>query len=147
MKSFWVWSAKILVALLVIETWFLYDIYQQNGQLLTANSKLNEELYQVKAALADANGKIESMEKNSIQGQLRKTNKAIISGWETLLQTVEDELATARKSLPSLLNDELPEASPDEEQPQQPPSKQNSEPGSLDQQESKNKQSTTGERT
>ena len=60
-------------------------------------------------ALAEANTKIENIEKKSLEGMLKETNKAIVSGWEALLDTVQQELDKAKQAIPSISNKEKTE--------------------------------------
>lgn len=118
MKAFWSVLAKILFVLVLIQAWFLYEFYNTNQALIVDNVQLeqqlltaNDALDSVNEALTNANNKIETLEKNSLDSMLKETNKAVINSWEALLNTVEGELNKARKSIDSTINDlrqELP---------------------------------------
>ena len=118
MKTFWSTLAKILFVLVLIQAWFLYDLYQDNQILIVDNIELeqqlltaNDSLESLNASLDVANKKIELLEKNSLDGVLEETNKAVINSWEALLNTVEGELKKARKSIDSTIDEirkELP---------------------------------------
>ncbi len=110
MKVFWSWFAKILLVVAIIEAWFLYDMYTKNQQLISENIELEKQLIETQDSLSSAQAKIEELEKTSIEGMLKETNKAVISGWETLLDAVESELNKAKKSIDSTIDDLKPES-------------------------------------
>lgn len=118
MKTIWSTITKILFVLVLIQAWFLYEFHNKNQGLIAENVQLeqqllsvNNSLITVNDSLTAANKKIEVLEKNSLEGVLQDTNKAVINSWEALLDTVEDELEKARKSIDSTidgLRQELP---------------------------------------
>ena len=101
-KIFWSWSAKILLAVVLVQAWFLYDYYNTNQQLMAENVQIETELFQVKESLLAVTQKAEALEKRSLEGMLKETNKAVVSGWEKLLDAVEGELNKARDSIGQL---------------------------------------------
>ncbi len=105
MKIFWSWLAKILLVVVIVEAWFLYDMHTKNQQLISDNVELEKQLLETQDSLTAAQAKIEELEKTSIEGMLKETNKAVVSGWETLLDAVESELKKARKSIDSTIDD------------------------------------------
>lgn len=74
----------------------MYDQHKQYEALLLENTQLENKLKQTEDLLALANEKNIELEKNSIDGILRETNETVISGWESLLDTVKKELYKAR---------------------------------------------------
>ena len=48
MKTFWSLLAKILLVIVIVEAWFLYDYYHKNQQLIAENVQLEIELLQSK---------------------------------------------------------------------------------------------------
>jgi hypothetical protein len=118
MKAVWSMITKILFVLVLIQAWFLYELYNKNQGLIADNVKLEQELLSVNDSLITvndsliaANKKIEVLEKNSLEGVLQETNKAVVNSWESLLDTVEGELEKARKSIDSTIDNlrqELP---------------------------------------
>jgi len=111
MKSFWSGLAKVLFVFALIQGWFLYDFFNKNQRLLADNARLEQQLLSAGESLAVANKKIETLEKNSIDTVLKETNKAVVEGWETLLDTVEGELEKAKKSIDSTIEGLRPEES------------------------------------
>jgi hypothetical protein len=109
MKTFWSWLVKILLVIAVVEAWFLYDFYQKNQSLISENIELETQLLISQEALTEANKRVEQLEKQSLEGVLKQTNKAVVSGWEKLMNTVEEELKKARDALPTIIGE--PEAS------------------------------------
>jgi hypothetical protein len=133
MKAFWSVLAKILFVVVLSQSWFLYDFYNKNQDLIAVNVQLeqqllgaNDALASVNEALTSANNKIETLEKNSLDNVLKETNKAVVNSWQALLNTVEGELDKAKKSIDATIDDlrkELPDdgAKSDGEKKQQPP--------------------------
>ncbi|MGH1486994.1 MAG: hypothetical protein ACRBCI_12320 [Cellvibrionaceae bacterium] len=111
MKTFWSLLAKILLIVVVVESWFLYDFYQKNQQLLTDNVELETKLLSSEQALAEVSTKLEQLEKRSLEGMLKETNKAVVSGWETLLNAVQEELNKAKEAIPSIIGNSDPNTS------------------------------------
>ena len=99
MKTLWSGMAKVLIVLLVIAGWFLYQQHQEKQALQVLNQQLQTELAIVRQSLAESQKKAEELEEKSIEGMLRETNKVVVSGWETLLDTVEQELNKARDAI------------------------------------------------
>ncbi|MEO0443717.1 MAG: hypothetical protein AAFZ92_08270 [Pseudomonadota bacterium] len=116
MRTFWSFLAKIFIVVAVVQAWFVYDLYQKNQALTTANSALTSQLQAAEAALNETNQRVAALEKQSLEGMLQETNKAVISGWETLLDTVRDELEKAKDAIPSLLGETEPDESSTAEQ-------------------------------
>ncbi len=106
MKTFWSLLAKILLVVVLVQAWFLYDYYNKNQQLLTENVQIETELFQTKESLLAAEKKASDLEKRSLEGMLKETNKAVVSGWEKLLDAVENELDKARDSIGGLKESE-----------------------------------------
>ena len=101
MKTIWPWLGKLFIVFIVIEGWFIYDFYTKNQLLITENLVLESELLQSQQNLAKAEEKIQILEKSSVKGMLEETNKAIMSSWESILDTVKRELEQARDTLSS----------------------------------------------
>lgn len=99
MKRFWALIAKISFALLLISFWFIYDKRNQYERLLAEHEMLKEELVLANQSISQLTDKNEELEKKSVEGLLRETNKVVVSGWETLLNTVEEELNKAKKMI------------------------------------------------
>lgn len=103
MKTFWSWAAKILLVVALVEAWYIYDLHNKNEALIADNVNLETQLAQSEQALATVRSEIEELEKRSLEGVLKETNKAVISGWEKLLNTVEKELEKARDAIPGII--------------------------------------------
>ncbi|MFT5421892.1 MAG: hypothetical protein ACI9D5_002654 [Candidatus Endobugula sp.] len=110
MKTFWAWTAKILLVLLLLAAWYMYEQNKQYEVLLAKNTQLEASLSQAEELLALAQKKNVELEKNSIDGMLRETNKVVISGWETLLNTVKEELYKAREIIQQRQGQQPPES-------------------------------------
>jgi hypothetical protein len=106
MKTFWSWLAKILFVVAIVQAWFLYDFYNKNQKLISENIELETQLLTSQEALAEAQARAEQLEKQSLEGVLKQTNKAVVSGWEKLMNTVEEELQKARDAMPNILGNE-----------------------------------------
>ena len=104
MKNIGSRSTVVLLVLLLISLWYIHDQHNRYERLEQDYSNVIQELENTKAQLAAEQGRSEALEKKSIEGILKETNKAVISGWETLLNTVEKELEKAR----SVIRSEVP---------------------------------------
>jgi uncharacterized protein YlxW (UPF0749 family) len=99
MKIFWSWSAKILLVLLLISVWYIYEQKKEYETLTLSHQQLTLDLENAKKSLADLHQENQALEKKSVEGLLRETNKVVVSGWETLLNAVEGELNKAREMI------------------------------------------------
>jgi hypothetical protein len=106
--------AKILFVVAIVQAWFLYDFYNKNQKLISENIELETQLLTSQEALAEAQARAEQLEKQSLEGVLKQTNKAVVSGWEKLMNTVEEELQKARDAMPNILGDEQQSSSQSE---------------------------------
>ena len=106
MKVFWAWSAKLLFVLLLIAGWMLYQKHNAYEALLANNLLLDAQLKQTQEDLAHVYEENTALEKKTVEGLLRETNKVVVSGWETLLNSVENELNQARKRIEQEADDE-----------------------------------------
>jgi outer membrane murein-binding lipoprotein Lpp len=93
------WVLAVLVIVLCVSGWFLYQADSENKNLHAKNEQLSIELAEAKISLDALIAKNEMLEKKSVEGLLRETNKVVVSGWETLLDTVEQELDKAREMI------------------------------------------------
>ena len=134
MKSFWSMAAKALFVIAVIQAWFLYDLYRQNTALTAVNEEYAGYLKDSEAKIAELQEQLEETEKKTVDGILKETNKAVVQGWESLLDKVEQELQKAREAVPELLELE-PDVAPQSELPEsQMPESDESEASSTDEQ-------------
>jgi len=136
--------AKALLVVLVITGWVLYQSIEQNTALKAENTRLQAELDTAQQALLSVelqmgqlSAELEAVKKNSLKGVLRETNKVVVSGWEQLLNVVEDELNKAKETFG--LNDNKPSIAPDNTVPddkagstQSPVEPQGAEPKSVE---------------
>jgi len=106
MKSFWSLAAKFLLVIVLIQAWFLYDMHRQNTVLLSANEEYSAYLEDSEAKITQLQAQLAETEKKTVDGILKETNKAVIQGWESLLNKVEEELEKAKEVLPELLEPE-----------------------------------------
>jgi cbb3-type cytochrome oxidase subunit 3 len=90
-------STKILLICLVAAVAYIYHQDKQHAALLAGNQQLTEQLDNANALLLESEETIALLEKNSIEGMLEETNKVVVSGWETLLDTVKSELTKAKE--------------------------------------------------
>jgi hypothetical protein len=113
MKTFWAWTAKVLFVLLLLAAWYMYEQHKQYEVLLAKHVQLEANLEDINALLTLAKEKNVELEKNSIDGMLRETNEVVISGWETLLNTVKKELYKAREIIQQKQGQQVPETEQD----------------------------------
>lgn len=132
MKSFWSLAAKFLLVIVLIQAWFLYDMHRQNTVLLSANEEYSAYLEDSEAKITQLQAQLAETEKKTVDGILKETNKAVIQGWESLLNKVEEELEKAKEVLPELLEPEAKQELPLDSQPQNKPPKTNTSPSLND---------------
>lgn len=87
----------ILAIGLVIAVAYIYHQDKRYRQALLDNQRLLLELDEKSLRLQQAEKTIVALEKKSVEGILEETNKAVVSGWETLLDTVKGELDKAKE--------------------------------------------------
>ena len=124
MKSFWSLSAKALLVIVLLQAWFLYDMYRQNTALTSVNDEYSQYLEDSENKIAELEKQLAETEKKTVDGILKETNKAVVQGWESLLDKVEEELEKARSSVPELFELEQqpePDTPPKSTEPDQEP--------------------------
>ena len=124
MKSFWSLSAKALLVIVLLQAWFLYDMYRQNTALTSVNDEYSQYLEDSENKIAELEKQLAETEKKTVDGILKETNKAVVQGWESLLDKVEEELEKARSSVPELFELEQqpePDTRPKSTEPDQEP--------------------------
>jgi hypothetical protein len=90
-------STKILSICLIVAIAYIYHQDKEHSSLVVENQQLTEQLAKANALLMKSEEKITLLEKKSIEGMLEETNKVVVSGWETLLDTVKEELTKAKE--------------------------------------------------
>ena len=101
MTKVWAWSAKIMIVLLLVCLWHIFEQKKENQQLRLDNSALSVELENTRQLLVEEQAKSEALAKKTLEGLLKETNKAVVKGWEALLDNVEKELDKASSSMRS----------------------------------------------
>ena len=91
------YSTKILSICLIAAIAYIYHQDKEHGSLVVENQQLTEQLARANTLLLESEDKIALLEKKSIEGMLEETNKVVVSGWETLLDTVKEELTKAKE--------------------------------------------------
>ncbi len=97
MKTFWSLSTKVLLILLLVSLWYIYQQNTQYDELLADYEKLESQLVEAQENISQLEHENKALEKKSVDGILRETNKIVVSGWETLLNRVEEELDKAKE--------------------------------------------------
>lgn len=106
MNSFWSNLAKVLVLVVLVQAWFLYDMSKKNEVLTEFNTELSDNLVGAQDSLLSAQNQIEELKTRTIDGLLEETNRVVISGWESVLGKVQEELEKAREVLPKVPDSE-----------------------------------------
>jgi cell division protein FtsL len=108
----------LIVALAAVAGW---QVYEMRYDLNVANRQVAD----LTGQLRDMQGQIDTLRKDvtrlddgSVQGIVREANDAILTGWETLVNTVESELRKAREDMEKS-NEQAPSPSqePDHQSP------------------------------
>ena len=91
----------VLGVMALIQTFVLYELYQKNETLEHDNVALRLQLEESQAALSQVQEKVKTLENKSVEKFLHETNKAVVSGWKKLLDSVNEELDRAKKAIGS----------------------------------------------
>ena len=92
----------IIVALL---TWQLYLTRQGLSQSQQQVAALTSNLETTQSEVEALKLHLQELEKQSIKGVVNETNEAILDGWEALVDTFEEQVERARKSLDDAINE------------------------------------------
>jgi hypothetical protein len=93
-----IWAAPVLI-LFMISAWFHYQTQLQIRELQQRNLAVNQQLVAVAEQLAQVSAELVKFEANSLDGMVRDANDALLSGWESLVNTVGEELKKARQPI------------------------------------------------
>lgn len=93
-------SVMIVIILVLIVTigWQGYEMQQKRQAQLEELQAVQAEVAALKEEVAGLEAEITELNKTSVKGMVRDANKAILSGWETLVDTVEEELNKTREA-------------------------------------------------
>ena len=105
----------ILLCWMVISGWFHYETRVQLLDSQRQVQVLNEQMGQMAEQMAAVHAEMTKLDTQSIDGMVRDANNALISGWESLVNTVGEELKKARESMPQ--DQATPKQSPTLESP------------------------------
>lgn len=100
MKAAWAWLAKILFVIILVGVWYIYEQDKQYEALLSSHTELDSKVVMLEQQLQKLGEENAELEKKSVEGILRETNKVVVSGWEALLEKVEKELNKAKQLMP-----------------------------------------------
>lgn len=91
----------IIVGILLIAGlgYLHYDSQQQLKQSRQKMFELKIELEQLKHRVSELEIEVRALEKSSVEAIVRDANSAILEGWESLVNTVENEIKKARESI------------------------------------------------
>ena len=118
MKQVWSWLAKILIIVVIVQGWFIYQFLEDKKALALENQALTAQLETAVEQINKNEKQIAILKKKSVEGVLDETNRAVISGWEALMNKVEDELDKALESFPESIFQPLEESlNPSQKQP------------------------------
>ncbi len=112
MSKVWSWLAKVLLVITILGLWYIYQQDKQYQELFAAKQSLEVQIIDLESQLEKLQQKNTELEKKSVDGILRETNKVVISGWETLLNKVEQELDKAKTLLQPPVDESKKEESP-----------------------------------
>jgi len=104
-----IWIIPVLI-LFLISGWFHYQTQLQMLELQQANLAMHKQMVGVGEQLAGVTAELAKLEASSIDGIVRDANDALLSGWESLVNTVGEELKKARKPIPQQPSQKSPAA-------------------------------------
>lgn len=94
---------KLILALLVLVIagmgWMYYDGQQQLKEARLQSQQLEQQLALLNKEVAALSEQVEKLGDNSVEGLVRQANNAILDGWESLVNSVENELKKAREKV------------------------------------------------
>ncbi len=93
-------GALLVIILFAVSGWFHYQTHLQLTELKRQNKALNQQLMGVGEQLTAVSKALAKFESTSLDSIVRDANDALISGWESLVDTVAEELKKARDGLP-----------------------------------------------
>lgn len=97
MKAKKQYTTVVLVVSLVVAVAYIYHQNKQYRDAIVDNQRLSLALDDKTARLLEAEKAIAALEKKTVEGMMEETNKVVVSGWETLLNTVRNELNKAKE--------------------------------------------------
>lgn len=109
----------LIIALAAVAGW---QVYEMRYSLNIANRQVEDltgQLASMQSELDKLSQDVARLDKGSVQGIVREANDAILSGWESLVNTVESELKRAREDMEKQTapaNPQVPD-NPDASQP------------------------------
>ncbi|BFM16066.1 hypothetical protein R50073_22490 [Maricurvus nonylphenolicus] len=89
----------LIVALAAVAGW---QVFEMRNDLNVANRQvadLSGQLQDLQGQIDNIRKDVARLDKGSVQGIVREANDAILTGWETLVNTVESELRKAREDM------------------------------------------------
>ena len=77
----------------------LFYLYQQNIVLHEQVTSLQEQLSAVQVKNTELEGRLQELEEASLGNIMEKTGEAIVHGWQSMLESVEEGLEEAQKQI------------------------------------------------
>ncbi|WP_439134925.1 hypothetical protein [Pseudomaricurvus sp.] len=89
----------LVVLLIVGMGWMYYDSQQQLKQARLQSQQLEQQLVLLNKEVALLSEQVEKLDENSVEGIVREANNAILDGWQSLVNSVDNELKKARQKV------------------------------------------------
>lgn len=89
----------LVVLVIVGMGWMYYDSQEQLKQARLQSLQLEQQLVLLNKEMTALSEQVEKLDKNSVEGIVRQANNAILDGWESLVNSVENELKKARQKV------------------------------------------------
>ncbi|MEJ2442545.1 MAG: hypothetical protein P8Y42_03665 [Exilibacterium sp.] len=118
-SRYFMMTSLILLVAVVGVSWQWYQAGIRERQLQKQLLEMQGQVAQLQEQVGQLQTELNSLNKTSFKGLVRDANDAILSGWESLLDTVENEVKKAREALDQEQNPGSPQ--PGEPQPQTEP--------------------------
>lgn len=90
-----------VVVAVIVSGWMHYDTQQKLLASQQQIQQLNTQMVQMSEQMALVHQELRRVNTDSIDGIVKDANDALLSGWESLVDTVEKELKRARDTSPS----------------------------------------------
>jgi len=89
----------LLLGLVAGLGWLNYSSLQTMEASKVQLQHLNQEINELRVNVETLNRQVEELKQSSVKGMVEEANDAILSGWEVLIDTVQEEVQRAKKTV------------------------------------------------
>ncbi len=92
-------SLVLILIIALAAAWQFYDMQQREQAMRLRLQALESSVNEMQQRLGTLEGQVTQLRESSVEGLVNEANTAILEGWESLVDTVENELKKAREAL------------------------------------------------